>query len=50
MILERGKWREKEGEKHQSAASHKRPNQGPNLHLKHVPQPGVKPVAFQFTG
>ena len=35
-------------EKHQLVATHTHPNQEPNPQPRHVPQLGIKPVAFHF--
>ena len=41
---------EREGEKHQSVASRMHPDQGPNLQLRHVPWPGIKPATSHICG
>ena len=42
LFRERGREREREGEKHRLTAFHTRPNWGPNLWLRHVSWPGIK--------
>ena len=57
IILERGEWWEKEGErninvreKHQLVASCTHPDQEPDPQPRHVPWTGIKPMTFQFMG
>ena len=56
VFRERGREREREGEKHQCVRDTligcllHAPNQGPVLQPRHVPWPGIKPVAFYFSG
>ena len=57
LFLDRGEGREIERERnisvrdiHQSAAFCMPPTGDQALQPRHVPQPGIEPVAFQFTG
>ena len=51
LFLERGRQREREGEKHQHVvASYTPPYWGPGLPPRHVPQLGIKLVIPQFAG
>ena len=57
LILEREKDREKERErniderdKHRSVASGVHPTHGLNIHPRHVPSPGIRPVTLCFLG
>ena len=51
ILRERGREREREGEKHQCVvASHCTPHWGPGLQPRHVPWLGIKPATFRFAG